>query len=168
MNACRQTAMRGPTVLHLVAWLAAIATLSGCAGYVPGAKAYWDAKVNDMCEKDGGVKIYDTVRISNTEIQLLPKIGGEIDIPNKSSAASTSPVYSEFTATDIRDKNPRVSRMESRIIRRADAKVVATWVMYSRSGADLRTGFSEPTSFLCPKPKLIRSELQRLFVIRGD
>lgn len=161
---CRST----PGVLRMAACLAAITALSGCAGYIPGAKAHWDAKVKEMCQKDGGVTVYDRVRVSKADIDLLGTVGGRIGIPNRRVAKPNTPVYSELEVTDLRKWNPRVSRSEESIIRRSDHATVARSVIYSRSGGDFPTGFSEATSFACPTPNEVRSALQELFIVEKE
>ena len=148
--------------------LLATATLSGCMGWVPGRQAYWDAQVKEMCAKDGGVQIFEKLRISKSDIDLLGRVGGKIGVPVKELAHPNSPAYSVLTITNLREWNPRVSRSESTIIRRADQAVVARSVVYARSGGDFPTGFSEGTSFVCPDLKKITSDLQQLFVVEGD
>jgi hypothetical protein len=148
--------------------LLAVVTLSGCMGWAPGRQAYWDAQVKEMCDKDGGVKIFEKLRISKPDIDLLGRIDGKIAVPSKNSAHPNAPVYSELKITSIRDANPRVFRSESVIIRRADQTILARWVAYSRSGGDFPTGLSEGTSFNCPDLKAITSDLQQLFIVEGE
>jgi hypothetical protein len=145
-----------------------VAVPPGCMGYVPGRQTYWDEKVKEMCEKDGGVKIIEKLRITKTDIDLLGKIDGKIGVPIKALAHPKAPAYAELKTTDLREWNPRVSRSESTIIRREDQAVVARSVVYARSGGDIPTGLSEGTSFVCPDLKAISSDLQQLFIVDGD
>lgn len=145
-----------------------VLVMGGCAGYVPGQQAYWDAQVREMCAKDGGVKIFENLHISRRDIELLGRIGGSIAIPSKNAASTNAPAYSELKITEIRGGNPRISRSESTVIRRADQAILAKWVVYSRSGGDFPTGLAEGTSFICPDLKSVTSNLQRLFVIEKE
>ncbi len=142
--------------------------LTGCLGYVPGQQSYWDAQVREMCARDGGVQIFEKLRVSKLDIDLLGKIDGKIGVPIKALAHPKAPVYAELNITEIRDWNPRVSRSESIIIRRSDQTIMAKSVLYARSGGDLPTGVSEGTTFTCPDLKMIRSDLQQLFILEGD
>lgn len=38
--------------------------LAGCAAYVPRGRDFWDGWVQDMCNKDGGVRVFKQVYIS--------------------------------------------------------------------------------------------------------
>jgi len=144
------------------------AVIAGCMGWAPGQQSYWDEKVKEMCEKDGGVKIYEKLRVSKVDIERLGRVGGKIGVPVKELAHPNSPAYSLMTVTNLREWNPRVSRVESIIIRRGDQAVVARSVVYARSGGDFPTGMSEGTSFSCPDSRKITSDLQELFVVEGD
>jgi hypothetical protein len=143
------------------------AMLGGCMGYFPGRQSYGDAQVRELCAKDGGVTIYESLRILKSDIDLLGRIDGKIAIPSKGSANPKAPAYSELKITSISENNPRIYRTESAIIRRVDQAILARWVVYSRSGGDFPTGLSEGTSYICPDLKTITSNLQQLFIVDG-
>jgi hypothetical protein len=147
----------------LVVCLLAI-TLAGC---MPGQQSYWDAQVKEMCAKDGGVTIYQKLRISESEMRLLGTVGGMIGIPAKDLAKPNAPVYEELKIVDIRDSNPRVSRSEMLIVRRSDGATVARAIIYARSGGDFPSP-AHPSSFSCPEFNVVISELQQLFVVERD
>jgi hypothetical protein len=140
--------------------------LAGCAGYVPGQKAYWDARVQELCEKDGGVQIFEKLRVSRDELALLGKANGIVDIPTKATALPNSPAYAEIKRTYLREANPTVTRAEVAIVRRRDQVVVARLISYSRFGGDL-PGPWHPSSFGCPDQKKNLSDLKSLFVVDG-
>ena len=149
-----------------------VAALAGCMGYVPGRQAYWDAKVKEMCEKDGGVTVYEQVRISRAEISrhVLPMTAdGRLGFTVKELAHPEAPIYAIERVTYLRESNPRVRRREYLIMRRADQAVVAKWVVYARAGGDFPTGLSEGTSFICPDLQKMTSDLhEKLFIVEGD
>jgi len=162
----------GAGLIETLARAMLITALAGCAGYVPGRQAYWDEKVKEMCEKDGGVTIYERVRISKTEInrRVLPMTAdGRLSFTTKESAHPEAPIYAEERITYLRESNPRVRRTESEILRRTDEAIVARWVIYARAGGDFPTGFSEGTSFICPDLQKMTTDLhEQLFIVEGD
>lgn len=135
--------------------------------FFEGRKAYWDNKVRQMCEKDGGVVIFDKVYISKGDIDLLGRNDGKIAVPTKDLAHVNAPVYSESKTAYLRDANPKVWRKDVSVIRRADQKTIAKWVFYSRVGGDFPT-FGHPSYFGCPDLKIITSDLERIFIVKGD
>lgn len=140
---------------------------TGCMGYVPGQQSYWDAQVKEMCERDGGVKIYEKLHISKSDIDLLGRVDGKIDVPIKQLAKPNSPVYAELKITNLQEGNPQVTRTESTIIRRIDQVIIARWIVYSRFGGDFPS-LAHPSTLRCPDIKKITSDLQSLFIVDGD
>lgn len=159
-------------VMNTIALSLLAVSLAGCMGWAPGRQAYWDEQVKEMCEKDGGVTIYECVRISKAEINrhILPMTAdGKLSFTTKELAHPNAPIYAVERITYLREGNPRVRRSESIIMRRTDQAVVARWVIYARAGGDFPTGFSEGTSFICPDLQKMTSDLhEQLFIIEGD
>jgi hypothetical protein len=135
--------------------------------FYEGRKAYWDVQVKEMCVRDGGVKIFEKLRISKADIDLLGRVDGKIDVPIKQLAKPESPAYMELEFTNLREGEPRITRTESAVIRRADRIVVARWVIYSRFGGDFPSP-AHPSISRCPELKKITSDLQPLFIVEGD
>jgi hypothetical protein len=140
--------------------------------FYEGHKAYWDSKVKGMCEKDGGVTVYERVRISRAEInqRVLPMTAdGRLGIAVKELAHPKAPIYAVERITYLRKYNPSVWRGEYLVIRRNDQTAVAKWVFYKRSGGDLPIGLSEGSSFVCPDLQKMTTDLhERLFIVEGD
>lgn len=159
-------------LLKTTATVLLAATLASCMGWVPGRQSYWDEKVKEMCEKDGGVTVFERVRISKAEISrhVLPMTAdGRLGFTTKALAHPDAPIYAVERTTHIRDGNPRVQRVESEIVRRADQVVVAKWVIYARAGGDFPTGLSDGTNFICPDLQKMTSDLhEKLFMIEGE
>jgi len=116
--------------------------------FYEGRKTYWDAQVKEMCEKDGGVTVYERVKISKQDSRFLWEQG--LPLPTENTRKD-SPYFWERTETGIREANPKVVRAETLIKRRSDGKALGKSVRYWRSGGDFPTGFSEGTSFICPQ-----------------
>lgn len=112
-------------------------TFTGCMGYVPGQQSYWDAQVKEMCEKDGGVQIFEKLRISKTDIHLLERTNGNISVLAKNLSHPNAPAYAVNKVTILKEGNPSVWRSEWNIVRRVDKVIVARWVAYSRSGGEV-------------------------------
>lgn len=145
--------------------------LAGCMGYVPGRQTYWDSKVREMCQQDGGVQIYQRVRISKADVErkIVPMYSdGRLGVAPRDGAHPQAPVVSERKITYIREEpNPQVWRTEHVIRRSSDQAIVARWVIYTRAGGDIPTGISHGTSFVCPDLERIVSDLSTLFIVEG-
>jgi hypothetical protein len=117
-------------------------------GNVPGQQSYWDAQVREMCEKDGGVMIYERVRLTQDEYRHLGGIGGTVPVPSKSLAAPSAPYVAETKIAKIREWSPEVYRRETVIIRVVDGKVLSRQVTYGRIGGDFPS-HAHPSSYGC-------------------
>jgi len=139
---------RARTPFHkgLVAALG-VAILSGLLWVAEGEKWLLDRQVRELCAKDGGVKVYETVRLTP---DLVDKVG-RIWIPDKVRAKPTDEYYYESDIHFYREGNPEMSRTQHRIIRRSDGKVLGELIRYSRSGGEL-PGPWHGSSFMCPDP----------------
>jgi hypothetical protein len=112
-----------------------------------GVKWWYDRQVSELCAKDGGVKVYETVRLTP---ELLDK-AGRISIPDKAQAKPTDEYYYESEDHYYRQGNPTLLRSQYQIIRRSDGNVLGESVFYGRSGGDL-PGPWHASSFTCPDP----------------
>lgn len=158
--------------LSTLGWLfmipvALIALLIIAIGFYELRKAYWDDKVKDMCEKDGGVVVNEKVSISAEQYRQLPKVSGSVSIPPEATKPEF-PAFSTLSETVLRDGEPRVIRREQVIKRTSDGKEIGRIVSYSRVGGDIPIGIDRPTSFSCPEYKLIYSEQAWFFSVSGE
>ena len=152
-----------PPVRSSAATFVGVALLSGCLGYVPGEKAYWDGKVDELCKKDGGMRILQEPHLSEGDraILLSRARNGKVSIPIKEVAPSNWPVYGVLTQTYIRDGNPKVVRSQADYVRRADGAIIATSVSYTRSGGDFPS-HAYPSSYSCPDRRQLLLERDKL------
>lgn len=138
------------------------AALAGCAGYVPGRQAYWDAQVREMCAKDGGVTVYEVVELSEDEFKRLGGMQGGLPLPHANSNNINYPYFYEMSDTNIRNSNPSVTRTEMLVKRRSDGKLLGRSVRYSRRGGDFPTGINADSSFGCPENTQLVGQIFRV------
>jgi len=145
--------------------------LGGCMGYVPGQQSYWDSRVRELCNTDGGVRILQRVSISRDAIQrgVVPRYAdGRLGVAPKELAHPEAPVYSVSEITYVRkESNPQVWRTENVVRRTLDNSVVARWVIYTRAGGDLPTGISHGSSLICPELDTIVTDLSKIYEVNG-
>jgi hypothetical protein len=115
---------------------------------VPTArKMYYDAMVRDLCAKDGGVKVYETVALpadmfnSRGQINFFKPIKGEY-------ALGPEYIFKEERVY-FRNTHPAVWRTHYRIVRRSDLKTLSEAVIYTRRGGDPIAPWHD-SSFSCP------------------
>lgn len=127
----------GKRLITQLIMLATSLTLVGCVRYSPVRYAYWDAEVGRLCKVDGGITVYERVQLSPTEYQLMRGPGESVVVPLRTSSVSRTPYVMQEQMTELNPGNPAVTRLETRIVRLSDNKVVSRMVYYSRHGQDL-------------------------------
>jgi len=92
-----------------------------------------DQEVRRLCAKDGGVKIYETVKLTP---KLLDSFG-RIWIPSIKDAKESDEYYYVSQMVYLRKGDPDMWRRSAKIIRRSDGKVLGESVYYARRGGDI-------------------------------
>jgi hypothetical protein len=157
----------------ILAWMLAIPVaiivlLILAVGFFEGRKAYWDSKVKEMCEKEGGVKVFEKISISLERYNRIPKVGGFISMGPESSLKPEDVVFWVMTENVLRDWNPRVVRREELVKRRTDGKTMGKIISYSRIGGDFPNGISHHSSFACPEPNQLYAAQEYFFLVEGE
>jgi hypothetical protein len=121
--------------------------LTGCEKYA------LDRQMEELCRKDGGVKVYETVTLPP---EMFDKLGHPFPgWPNRSQEDRLGPDYRYVEETIyLKQGDPlrgegRLRQTSERIYRRADGKLMGEAVSYGRSGGDF-IAFAHPTSRHCP------------------
>ena len=127
-----------------------LSALASCASYAPGRQSYWDSRVSELCEKDGGTTIYERIKLHPNEYRSLGGTGKGLALPS-AAARPDFPYFIQLSQTKIHDTNPEVLRLETFIKRRSDDKILGRSVHYVRRGGDFPTGVLHDSSFSCPQ-----------------
>ena len=140
--------------MGLIGWivvipLVLILLLILIVGFYEGRKAYWDYRVTKMCEKDGGMIIYENIELTEEELNLYKDKFGKYGFPRENQASEFIQIVSKDKSTYIRRNYPEVRRNELSIIRRTDEKILGMRVSYSRVGGELFV--FHPSIFRCPE-----------------
>jgi len=114
----------------------AMATLAGLLWLAQGEKWTADKQVRELCAKDGGVRVYETVTLP---AEMFDEQGRpNFQIPSKTEATISDAYYFEEEITRLAVGSPSLLRREFRIIRQSDKKILGTRVSYSRGGGAAR------------------------------
>ncbi len=115
--------------------------LAGCE------KARLDEQIRELCAKDGGVKVYERVRLPDEKFDNF----GFIDFYRPAQSDPLGPDYLlDRQQTFYRRGNPEMWRFHYRVLRKSDRKLLGESVMYIRRGGDM-PGPWHPSSFACPE-----------------
>jgi len=123
-------------------------------------KIQLDERVSQLCRQDGGVRVYETVKLSAGEFDRY----GVVRVPREKDAKGMDAYFYEQDVHYYLKGNPELWRLNFRIVRRADKKVLGEATSYARSGGDLPGPWHE-SSFGCPERSDISDLKRQVFVL---
>ena len=138
---CEDLPMRGLTQRAL--FLVAIMVFAGCTS----EKDRLDAEAKRLCAIDGGIKVHETVTLPPEKFYE----NGTPQVPSEKDERGWG-YYSTYEYANLK-KNfepPTLVREVTKVIRTESREVIATSVIYRRSGGGLLDGYFHPSGFHCP------------------
>lgn len=123
-------------------------------------KAYWDHQVKLMCEKDGGVTVYEKIELTKLDRK-------NIKLHDVKYARPDDKYFSTFSSKTIRKGFPEMIKGEFLVYRTIDKKIIGRQIGYGRVGGDFPTGF-HPSSFSCDQAGVSTQIEPLLFEIKGE
>ena len=131
-------------------------------------KAYWDHRVAKMCEKDGGVTVFEKVEILKTDYPNIKVTSNNLLIlPSEKNVKQGDPFFYKYNVLSIRQGFINITRHEQLVIRNKDRKILSRHISYGRSGGDFPTGF-HPSNFLCGSNEANRKLLKTVITVKGE
>jgi hypothetical protein len=128
------------------------------------SKIELDAEVKRLCAIDGGVKVYETVKLP---VERFDKYG-QIRIPPKKDAKPSDEYYYEWGVTYLKTGKPEegvpdLARSRFTLHRTSDDKLLGESVAYTRRGGDI-PGPWHPSHFTCPSDSGLTALQIRVFI----
>ncbi|MCC7461358.1 MAG: hypothetical protein IT480_02730 [Gammaproteobacteria bacterium] len=133
-----------------------------------GCERYWlDRKMEELCAKDGGVKVYETVTLSPAEYDAVYRYKVKAKTPEDFYGVEYRFIEKRVVVAGKAHRHPgsgrgRLVRWYSALYRVADNKLLGESISYGRSGGDGLTFGFHPSSNHCPKPRV--SLAQSVFI----
>lgn len=162
MNQANQKSLSGASFIWAAALACTLAT-SGCS------KIWLDWQMEALCKADGGVKVYETVKLPPEMFDQYgdPFPGWRQRKPEDRLGAEY--IY-ERTETILKDGDPiegegRLVRIVRRVLRDADLKLMGVSVTYARSGGDF-IAYAHFTSKVCPADQKSTDLIHAIFIRR--
>lgn len=129
--------------------------------YGGGRKVYYDTLVNRMCREDGGVRVYETVKLPEERFDKWGMVN--FYKPTQKENALGPEYVFRREITYFRKGDPDIFRMHTQVIRRSDGKLLGESVFYKRGGGDL-PGPWHGSSFMCPELSVANDVLRQVIV----
>lgn len=127
------------------------------------SKSELDAEVKRLCAIDGGIKVYERVRLPAERFDKY----GNLRIPSKENAKPDDEYYYELDIHYYRKGNPELSRDHFKIFRRSDQKLLGESIRYGRGGGDM-LGPWHGSSFVCPEISSNQPSLEKSIFLKGN
>lgn len=118
-------------------------------------KSRLDEEVRQLCAKDGGIKIYETVKLPSERFDQH----GNIKIPSKKDANPSDEYYYESETIFLRSGNPDLRRSHDKIIRRHDQKC---WVSLFTTQGVAATFLGHGTNHILGVRVLVSSKISKV------
>lgn len=146
---------------------AMVLVLVGCA---TPSQISADAEINQLCVIDGGVKVYETVRLPSErfnqwgQIDFYDPTGGE----NSLGESYVFKRERRWIKKSESESGVTMLRTYMAVYRKADGKLLGESVRYGRGGGDL-PGPWHPSNYSCPPVSEVGdiAFLRKLFVAEG-
>lgn len=123
-----------------------------------------DRLVDELCAKDGGIKVYETVTLSKDRFSKF----NEIYVSQKKDWKSPEEYYSTSETTWIIPEGRKFGELDmwryhDRLFRASDNKILAEGIGYSRRGGDA-IGRVHPSHYTCSISADIKYVNQKTFI----
>ncbi len=123
------------------------------------SKGQLDDEVRRLCAIDGGIKVYETVKLPTYRFDEY----GQVRIPTKKRAKPEDEYYWDASRVFIRKGNPEMWKSQISVYRRVDAKLLGEAISYTRRGGDIPGPWHE-SSFMCPEKTDITDLKKQIFI----
>ncbi len=123
-----------------------------------------DKLVDQLCAKDGGVKVYETVRLPANRFSEFD----EIFVPEKMATTVSEFFYTSETQwiipEDVKFNGLDLRRVNDKLFRVRDGKLLGESIGYSRRGGDIVLLPMHPSHYKCSFKYGIKDVNQNVFI----
>jgi len=125
------------------------------------SKAELDAEVKRLCAIDGGVKVYEMVKLPTDKFNQW----GMVNFWRPTQGENALGPEYLYKSEDhyYREGNPELFRMHTQVVRRLDGKLLGESVFYKRGGGNM-PGPWHGSSFMCPDLSVANDVLRQVFI----
>ncbi len=130
-------------------------------------KWFYDQKVLELCAKDGGIKVYETVILPPEKFNQWGQPVFHIPTRPYQKLQDSDQYYIEWKISYLKQGNPNLVRNHFALFRLVDRKMLGESVSYTRSGGEL-PGPWHGSSFHCPEISKVSPTLRTsVFITKG-
>ena len=141
--------------LKLLLAIIVLPLLSACA---TPSQIMVDAEVRRLCEIDGGIKVYETVKLSSNRFDEY----GQLRIPAKWLAKPKDEYFYESSQDYFKEGYLDIYKLHIKVFRNLDNKLLGESISYARRGGDI-PGPWHSSSFSCPEEAGLKNLIKQIF-----
>lgn len=123
-----------------------------------------DAEVRRLCEKDGGIKVYETVRLS---IEQYKRYTQFLKIVPYQNLKEDDEFYLVWNTSKLKEGSPSIGKSHFQLIRRSDSKILGEAINYWRRGGDV-PGPWHDSSYMCQDRPTDSVLIQNIFLKKEE
>jgi len=140
---------------------ASAAGFLGLLWLAEGEKWLLDRQVRELCAKDGGIRVYETVKLPAEKFNQW----GQPNFyrPTQGEIALGSEYIFKWDLQYYKKGNPSLHRSHTQVFRRSDGQLLGEAIDYSRGGGDL-PGPWQLSALTCPENVGHIPLLKKIFV----
>ena len=124
-------------------------------------KARLDREVNRLCGIDGGMKVYETVKLSTEKYRRYTQFLTTVPFQE---LKEDDEYYLVWNISTLKDGDPDLRRSHFQIIRRSDSRILGETTTYRRRGGDI-PGPWHSSSYRCPDKSTSTFLVQRIILL---
>lgn len=119
-----------------------------------------DREVKRLCAIDGGIKVYETVKLPEEKFDRY----GQVSVPAKWLAKPEDEYYYEGSTNYLIKGNPELLQLRTRMYRKYDNRLLGESTVYMRRGGGIPGPWHMP-AFICPKATDV--DMKKQIFIKG-
>ena len=159
------TAMISRKWPHFFAKAAMVGMVGMTLAFTGCEKWRLDAQVKELCDKDGGIKVYETVNLPADQFldSGLPKFYQLQRVEPADRLGKDYQFQSE--TTELKPGSASLWRSRYVVLRRVDSKTLGELIVYGRRGGDLPGPWHESYQ-LCPENTRDVDLVRKIFLVK--
>ncbi len=140
-----------------------------CLSVLAGCKFFTDMEMEKLCKKDGGIKIYEQVKLPKEMFSRYgnPNFFNTVNRSENVIKVSGNGYESMWESQYLRRGSPSLRKDVFSVVRQSDGKLLGTLTSYARHGGDVLPRLGPDSAKRCPKD-LAQTDLWRSIFKKQD
>ena len=152
-------------ITKTIVLVAGVFTFSGYIWLTVGERWVVDNRVKELCEKDGGVNVYESISLPPEKFNKWGSIN--FYVPTEGENALGDEYIFKRNRILLKEEEPSIIKVHTMIIRRKDMRLLGESTFYKRSGGGLPGPWFN-SGYGCPILNKQTDILRQVFIVSKD